>query len=93
MLNHLLFEDNCVLFGRANLDERQKFNNLLSIYEDASNQNLNKQKTSLFFNSNTKKPIKEEIQKAIKASENSSYDKYLSLPTIMGGQNIIHLKE
>lgn len=47
-VNHLLFADDSVIFGRAKLTELVKIQGLLSTYEKALGQYLNKQKTSIF---------------------------------------------
>ncbi|KAF5481894.1 hypothetical protein F2P56_002506 [Juglans regia] len=52
-VNHLLFADDCILFGRACVEEWKRLQELLLRYEKASGQFLNKEKTSVFFSSNT----------------------------------------
>lgn len=56
-LTHLLFTDDNILFCRATIDECEKILNLLKIYERASSQKVNKNKTALFFNKSTLKNI------------------------------------
>ena len=52
-LTHLIFVDDCLLFYRATLAECEQIKNILNIYEAASNQMVNKEKTTLFFSRNT----------------------------------------
>jgi hypothetical protein len=52
-VNHLLFADDFFIFGRAKLLKWVKIQELLSTYERASRQGLNRQKTTIFFSSNT----------------------------------------
>lgn len=40
-VNHLLFANDCVLFGRAKVDEWNKIQPMLQVYEAASGQVLN----------------------------------------------------
>ncbi|XP_042944668.1 uncharacterized protein LOC122278556 [Carya illinoinensis] len=44
-INHLLFADDCAIFCRAKLVEWYQIKGLLSVYEEASGQTLNKEKT------------------------------------------------
>lgn len=52
-INHLLFDDDSVIFGRVSMADLVRIQRLLSIYEKASGQCLNKQKATIFFSSNT----------------------------------------
>jgi hypothetical protein len=47
-LNHLFFADDSLLFCKATLSNWQIFSGFLEVYEKASRQRLNKEKTSVF---------------------------------------------
>ncbi|XP_042952198.1 uncharacterized protein LOC122289281 [Carya illinoinensis] len=83
-INHLLFADDCVIFSRAKMEEWTRIMYLLAIYERASGQVLNKQKTSLFFSSNTKEETKAFILQGAAGISCDDYNKYLGLPTLVG---------
>ena len=51
-LTHLFFADDCLIFCRSTLEECNKIQELLAIYETTSGQMINKEKTILFFNRN-----------------------------------------
>ena len=53
------------------------------MYEEASGQQLNRAKISLFFNSNTPTTIKEEIKGRFKAQVIKQNEKYLGLPSLV----------
>ena len=57
---------------------------VLEVYEQASGQQLNKAKTSLFFSSNTPKEIQDEIKRRFGAQVIKQHEKYLGLPSLVG---------
>ena len=52
-ISHLLFADDCLLFCEAKLEEGRSLLDLLTLYESASGQAINRRKTTLFFSRNT----------------------------------------
>lgn len=48
-MNHLFFTDDSLVFCRANMGEWDRLNQILRLYEEASCQKLNREKTSVFF--------------------------------------------
>ena len=52
-LSHLFFVDNSLIFCKASIEECNSLQRILTVYEEASRQQLNHTKTSLFFSSNT----------------------------------------
>ena len=57
---------------------------MLNLYEDASGQKVNTDKTSLFFSSNIGFETQESIKYALGAEIVPEYEKYLGLPSIVG---------
>lgn len=51
-ISHLFFVDDSLLFYCANIEENMHVQHLLKLYEEASGQKINKEKTSLFFSKN-----------------------------------------
>ena len=62
ILSHLFFADDSHIFCKASLEECDSLQRVLKVYEDASGQQLNRAKTSLFFSSNTDQQLQEEIK-------------------------------
>ncbi|KAL0017468.1 hypothetical protein SO802_004537 [Lithocarpus litseifolius] len=63
ILSHLFFANDSLIFCKASLDECDSLQRVLKVYEDASGQQLNRAKTSLFFSSNTDQQLQEEIKR------------------------------
>ncbi|XP_075675168.1 uncharacterized protein LOC142644435 [Castanea sativa] len=61
-ISHLLFADDSLLFCQATVQECQVLLNILSQYESASGQAINRQKTSLFFDRNTRQDMRDSIK-------------------------------
>ena len=59
-------------------------NHILEQYEKASGQVLNKEKSALFFSSNTKLSDQTLIRNAGGSVMVGSYEKYLGLPSVVG---------
>lgn len=52
-ISHLLFTDDCIVFGKANGREVETFKTILRQYERSSGQCVNYEKSSIFFSCNT----------------------------------------
>ena len=61
-VSHLFFANDSVLFCRATEVECQRILVLLAIYERGSRQKINREKTDIFFSSNTQAQVKFWIQ-------------------------------
>ena len=83
-LTHLFFADDCLIFCRATLEECLKIQSLLDIYEVASGQMINKEKTTLFFSGNTDTQTQDAIKVALNVPAIQHYEKYLGLPSFIG---------
>ena len=81
-LTHLFFADYSLLFCRATTQECQKVLEILSSYERALGQKLNRDKTSLFFSKSTSFEMQNQIMSALGVSALRQYE-YLGLPAIV----------
>lgn len=87
-LNHLFFADDSLLFCKASIPEWIQIQQVLEVYEMASRQKLNKDKTSLFFSCNTKEETKCHISYVAGVNYTQQYEKYLGLPALIGRSRI-----
>ena len=83
-LSHLFFAVDSLIFCKASLANCDALQRILKVYEQALGQQLNRAKTSLFFNSNTPNAIQEEIKQRFGAQVIKQHDKYLGLPSLVG---------
>lgn len=83
-INHLFFADDSLLLCKASSLEWSSLLNLLELYEHASGQRLNKEKTSIFFSNNTKQESRDIITSIVGIRTTWSYEKYLGLLGLVG---------
>ena len=84
LVSHLLFADDCIVFGKASKEEGFRLLKILEVYEKESGQKLNREKTSLFFSKNTSVEVKEEVKDMFGAQVIHQHERYLGLPTLVG---------
>ncbi|KAF5450106.1 hypothetical protein F2P56_030482 [Juglans regia] len=66
------------------MQEWVQLNHILSVYEAASGQKLNKDETSLFFSRNTRAATRTYIMEVAGLQASTNLDRYLGLPSIVG---------
>ena len=95
-VSHLFFADDSVLFCRAKVEECQNILDLLSVYERGSGQKINRDKTTIFFSTNTQPDMQSQIQNILGVPAIRQYEKYLGLPALVGRakkQSFAYIKE
>ena len=75
------------------MGECKRLLDLLGTYEAASGQSINRQKTSLFFSTNTKPEVRRAIQQMMGARAMANCEKYLGLPMVCGKSKVNTFKE
>ena len=81
-ISHLLFVDDCLLFCEATTKECKNLLDVLALYEGASGQAINRQKTTLVFSPNTNQGVKLAIQNMLGAKIMTNCERYLGLPMV-----------
>ncbi|CAN1269326.1 LINE-1 retrotransposable element ORF2 protein [Linum perenne] len=84
VLTHILFADDTVIFGRANLKEAEAYWKILNRYCTLSGQAINRDKSAILFSSNTPQTTKSEIAGLFEVNLSVSMGKYLGLPAEWG---------
>ena len=83
MVNHLFFADDSLLFCKANDQECHKLIEILELYEAASGQKVNAEKSSVFFSHNTPHEKKCAVLNILGPMQDTRHGKYLGLPSII----------
>lgn len=83
-LSHLVFADDSILFARASVRECSELANIISLYERASGQKVNLDKTEVSFSRGVPTTTRTEIGELLHVQEVERHTKYLGLPTIIG---------
>ncbi|GLU11903.1 hypothetical protein SLE2022_286210 [Rubroshorea leprosula] len=88
-LSHLFFADDSLLFGEASVQEATKLLEILKECEGVSEQQINLDKSSIFFSSNTSNVVQQGVMQTLNISKVIADDKYLGLPLIIGRKKAI----
>ena len=92
-LSHLFFADGSLIFCKATIGECDALQRILKVYKEASGQQLNRAKTSLYFSSNTAREDQKEIKARFGAQVIKQHEKYLGLPSLVGRNKKNSFKE
>ena len=74
---HLLFVDDSLLSCRSTSKECQKIMDILGTYEKCLGQQINKNKTTIFFSKSTSEDRRNEIKDALGIMEIKQYEMYM----------------
>ena len=83
-MTHLFFADDNMLFCRASQQECTTILEILQLYEVALGQQINKDKTHIFFNSNIDQTMRDQIKTAVGVSATTHIESYLGVPSFVG---------
>uniref|UniRef100_A0A2N9FN80 Protein kinase domain-containing protein n=1 Tax=Fagus sylvatica TaxID=28930 RepID=A0A2N9FN80_FAGSY len=83
-ITHLFFADDSLLFCRATTGDVNRIQGILTQYENASGQQINRQKTTIFFSKSTPHSAKSAIQNMLGVPVIKQYERYLGLPSFIG---------
>ena len=83
-ISHLLFADDSLIFCKASEKEGAEVQRILQVYESSSGQQLNRNKSALFFSCNTPTRTQELIKTMFGAQVIKPHESYLGLPFLIG---------
>ena len=88
-ISHLLFADDSLLFGRTTREEVRVIMEILKLYESASGQCINLEKSSVYFSSNTVARQRDWIKGTLGVKEVDRFESYLGLPWALKVPNFL----
>jgi hypothetical protein len=83
-ISHLLFADDSLILMKADVSNTTALRNVLDLYCASFGQLVSEAKSSVFFSPNTRVEVREEICSKLNIVTESSSDKYLGLPALLG---------
>jgi len=85
VVSHLLFADDSLLFFGGNTENAQEINDVMETYCRASGQQINMDKSSIHFAKGVSNSTREEIKTLLNVQNESVSEKYLGMPSDVGG--------
>ena len=83
-VSHLLFADDSLIFMKANEPSARRLQEILALYEDASGQMINKEKSAVMFSKGTSQRAKRNFQRILQIRDEAFNERYLGLPIFLG---------
>lgn len=83
-MSHLLFADDCILFGKATRKGANIFKDILEEYKSCSGQNVNFEKSTVFFSKNTLDEDRSQVVNLLGVRRSNDPEIYLGLPNMVG---------
>lgn len=83
-ISHLLYADDSILFCKAKLEEANAIMRTLQVYQAASGQKVNMDKSEIIFSPNISMDSKKEFQANLPIKISNNIQKYLGMPTHLG---------
>lgn len=83
-ISHLLFADDCIIFSEASHRGVTRLQEILDIYSRGSGQQINRDKSAVFFSRNCSDEMKNEVRQVLQIDKEALAEKYLGLPTAVG---------
>lgn len=84
IISHLLFADGRFLFFKATTNEARTITHILKVYEEASRQMINFQKSKIYCSKNVANILKDGISAILGVKTCLGIDKYLGLSSMVG---------
>lgn len=84
LISHMLFADDSYLYCKATVTEAEKVCQLHSTFESDSGQQVNRQKSSIFFSRNTDEAARMDVCNIMQMNKATEHSMYLGFPNTMG---------
>ncbi|XP_062028441.1 uncharacterized protein LOC133744326 [Rosa rugosa] len=84
VISHLLFADDSMLYSNASSQDCILIRNILNVYERASGQKINLQKSSVVFSVSVPSHMRQSLADILDIQVVDKHEKYLGIPTLVG---------
>ncbi|KAA3453713.1 reverse transcriptase [Gossypium australe] len=81
---HLFFADDSLIYGDATIFGAFAINDTLEVYAQYTGQEINFDKSGIFFSSNVEQNKREEVCRVLGVDRSNKLEKYLGLPSMVG---------
>ncbi|KAK6162202.1 hypothetical protein DH2020_002043 [Rehmannia glutinosa] len=83
-VSHLFFVDDTLLYGHASIEEAKQIKFAITLFEQASGQRINFEKSGVLFSPNMDQSTAQQIAHILGIPIVASHGKYLGLPSVIG---------
>lgn len=83
-ISHMFFADDAYIFCKASKENAEQMLQILNLFEQASGQMINKEKSSVCFSRNTPNWVRGELCEVLGFTEADDHTTYLGLPNVVG---------
>lgn len=88
-VSHMFFADDCYIFFKASVESANRVLEMLKIFENASGQQINAEKSMVFFSRNTSYYLKQELSQHLNIREVGENTLYLGLPNMLSRKKTV----
>jgi hypothetical protein len=86
-INHLFFADDSLILMKARVNDLKELKRIFEVYEWASGQIINKDKSSIIFSPSTRNSVRDQVKTIISIQSEVRSGNYLGLPISVGKSN------
>jgi hypothetical protein len=86
-INHLFFAYDSLILMKARINDLKELKHILEVYERASGQVINKDKSSIIFSPSTRNSVRDQVKAIISIQYEVRSGKLLGLPILVGKSN------
>lgn len=91
-ISHMFFADDCYIFCKANTESASHVLSMLRVFELASGQKINADKSSVIYSRNCSPTLKQVVYQILRVKEAEDNSLYLGLPNMINGKKNFYFR-